>query len=117
MAGAFCVGGGEHMPTRYVFINGRQVIDPRSTWAWRRLSALVVREEPLCWLQFEGCTGASTTGDHVIPVVDRPDLALDRANVHGACWPCNHKRGNLAVTNLHLGQADGAAPSALAVFD
>lgn len=102
------------MATRYVTIQGRRVIDPRSTRAWRRLVAQVVREEPTCWLQLDGCTGASTTGDHVIPVTDRPDLALVRANVHGACSSCNYRRGNLPITAL---ATDRDTPAALAVFD
>lgn len=105
------------MPTRYVTINGRRVIDPRSTQAWRKLAKQVAREEPVCWLQLDGCTGASTTGDHVIPVVDRPDLALVRSNVHGACSPCNYKRGNLPIGALNLGDRDDGPAAALSVFD
>lgn len=104
------------MPTRYVTINGRRTIDPRSTWAWRKLVAQVKAEEPHCWLRLEGCTGASTTGDHIIPVTDRPDLALARSNVHGACRPCNDKRGNLSIAELNLG-GSGATAGALSIFD
>lgn len=104
------------MPTRYVVINGKRVIDPRSTWAWRKLVAEVIVEGPVCWLQLEGCTQVSTTGDHVIPVTVRPDLALVRGNVRGACRPCNDKRGNLSIEELRLG-ADTARPAALSVFD
>jgi 5-methylcytosine-specific restriction endonuclease McrA len=103
------------MPTRYVTINGRRAIDPRSTRAWRRLVAQVIREEPRCWLQLDGCTHASTTGDHVIPVTERPDLALIRANVHGACASCNQKRGNLPITALAADRDTHAA--ALDIFD
>ena len=103
------------MPTRYVTINGRRTIDPRSTRAWRRLVAQVVREEPRCWLQLDGCTQVSTTGDHVQPVTERPELALVRANVRGACAPCNQKRGNLPVTALAADR--DARPTALDVFD
>jgi len=103
------------MPTRYVTINGRRVIDPRSTWAWRRLVAKVLLEEPICWLQLEGCTRVSTTGDHVIPVTVRPELALVRANVHGACWPCNDKRGSLPIEALRLGSDEADRP-ALGIF-
>lgn len=106
------------MPTRYVTINGHQVIDPRSTRAWRQLVTRVVAEEPHCWLQLEGCTGVSTTGDHVIPVVDRPDLALDRTNIRGACRPCNDKRGRLPIDELNLGSNTDAEPAAaLTIFD
>jgi 5-methylcytosine-specific restriction endonuclease McrA len=104
------------MPTRWFTINGRQVIDPRSTAAWRRLVARVITEEPHCWLQLDGCTGASNTGDHVIAVTDRPDLALVRANVHGACASCNSRRGNLPIEALILGSNDGPA-AALSIFD
>lgn len=102
------------MATRHVMINGRKVIDPRSTKAWAKLAKRVAREEPVCWLQLDGCTGASTTGDHVIPVIKRPDLALVRSNVHGACSSCNYKRGNLPIEALNLGTAPAAA---LKVFD
>src|SRR5438045_3470061 len=98
------------MPTRYVTINGRRVIDPRSTRAWSVLSKRVAREEPVCWLRFPGvCTTASTTGDHVIPVTDRPDLAMVRSNVRGACAACNDRRRNTPVAALRL---DGNQPAA-----
>lgn len=90
------------MGTRYFIVDGQTVSDPRSTRAWRRLLDKVVAEEPLCWLGLEGCTGVSTTGDHVIPVSERPDLALVRDNVRGACGPCNDKRGKLPVSALNL---------------
>lgn len=106
------------MPTRLIrTADGRQIPDPRSTQAWRVLAKQVAREEPVCWLQFEGCTTRSTTGDHVIPVVDRPDLALVRSNVHGACAECNYKRGNLPIESLRLGSDQPARPGALSVFD
>jgi 5-methylcytosine-specific restriction endonuclease McrA len=105
------------MPARRLVINGREQIDPRHTRAWRTLVAQVVAEEPYCWLQLEGCAGASTTGDHVIPVTVQPELAMERANVRGACWPCNDKRGNLPIEELNLGGPDAPRPAALSVFD
>ena len=75
--------------------------DPRSSHAWRQLSKRVANEEPVCWLQLPGiCTQRSTSGDHVIPVKYRPDLALVRSNIHGACGPCNRKRGELTMEQL-----------------
>lgn len=74
----------------------------------------MVREEPVCWLQLEGCTHWSTTGDHVIPYSVRPDLAMRRANVRGACAGCNHKRGDLPVEALVLGTDQAPA---LDIFD
>lgn len=67
--------------------------DPRGTRAWRALRARVIAEEPTCWLKLPGCTQVSTTADHVLPFVDRPDLAMSRANLRGACAPCNYRRG------------------------
>lgn len=105
------------MPTRMIATHdGRRIPDPRSTQAWRKLAKQVALEEPTCWLRFEGCTIRSTTGDHVIPVVDRPDLALERSNVKGACSSCNYKRGNLPIDALRLEGTEPERP-ALSVFD
>lgn len=100
------------MPTRTFFVNGQVVSDPRSTRQWRQLRDRVISEEPLCWLALDGCTRVSTTGDHVIPVTERADLALVRSNVRGACRSCNDRRGNLPVSALHL----EPTPAALSVF-
>lgn len=87
--------------------------DVRQSRAWRKLRDQVIREEPLCWLQFPDiCTKVSTTGDHVLSVEDRPDLALVRSNVHGACWPCNRRRGSVPIAMLNL----TGKSSALSVF-
>jgi 5-methylcytosine-specific restriction endonuclease McrA len=103
------------MPSRFITTaDGRRIRDPRSTQAWRRLAKQAAREEPVCWLRFPGvCTGASTTGDHVIPVTIRPDLALIRSNVRGACEPCNTARRNTPVEALRFDRDD---PPALGVF-
>ena len=104
------------MPTRYLTTReGRTIADPRGTQAWRRMAKQAAVDEPLCWLGLQGCTLISTTGDHVIPVVDAPDLALVRSNVRGACRPCNEKRGNLAVHELRLG--GNSSGSALDIFE
>jgi 5-methylcytosine-specific restriction endonuclease McrA len=98
----------------------------RSTRAWQRLAKQVCTEEPICWLRLAGCTIRSTTGDHIIPASARPDLALVRSNVRGACAPCNNKRGHLppelaremygtATSTEPHGQGD--KPRALAIFD
>jgi hypothetical protein len=77
---------------RRVIIDGREQIDPRETRAWRRLRDRVVFEEPMCTLRYDCCTGASQTADHIIPVIERPDLALERGNLRGACHACNIRR-------------------------
>jgi 5-methylcytosine-specific restriction endonuclease McrA len=99
--------------TRRLLINGALVIDPRQTRAWRRLRDQVVREEPTCRLRFPGvCTLVSTTGDHIIPVTERPELALIRTNVRGSCMPCNEARRTVPDESLRL---DGKS-DALSIF-
>lgn len=105
------------MPSRFITTaDGQRIRDPRSTQAWRRLAKQAAREEPVCWLQFPGvCTIASTTGDHVIAVTKRPDLALIRSNVRGACAACNTARRNTPVELLKLGTP--TRPVALDAFE
>jgi hypothetical protein len=79
--------------------------DPRGTQVFRRLTAEVVDDEPVCWLRLKGCTYWSTTADHVIPVRDRPDLALVRANLRGACLACNRRRRARPVGALITSEA------------
>lgn len=90
------------------------MIDPRQTRAWRKLRDRVVREEPLCWLRFPGiCTSVATTADHVIPYAQRPDLAMVRSNLRGACRPCNRARSNTPAESLNLEPRSAA----LSIFD
>lgn len=89
---------------------GRWWPDPRGTRAWRTLAAQVKAEEPLCWLGLSGCTRLSTTADHVVPFVERPDLAMERSNLRGACKHCNSSRQDRPVSAA--GQ-----PAALGWFD
>lgn len=59
-------------------------------------------EPPRCWLQLPGCLGVATTGDHVLPRKDRPDLAYSVPNGRPACLPCNSKRQGTPIHRLHL---------------
>lgn len=60
---------------------------------WRRIVAFVIaRDSGLCQLRLPGCTTTATTGDHVIPVWQRPDLELDPENVKAACKHCNQAK-------------------------
>lgn len=87
----------------------------RNTYAWTKLRDQVVSEEPVCWLGFPDiCTHVSTTADHVIPRSVRPDLAMSRSNLRGACGPCNRARSTTPVESLRLGVVN---PSALSIFD
>lgn len=62
--------------------------------AWRRLREQVLRDQPLCQIRGPGCTGLSTTADHIIPKSKAPHLTMARANLRGACAHCNYSRGN-----------------------
>lgn len=86
--------------------------DPRRTRAWRKLRDQVVREEPICRLQLPCCTVVSTTADHIITVRDRPDLAMVRANLRGACQPCNLSRNSRPLVTAD----DDDVPDALGFF-
>jgi 5-methylcytosine-specific restriction endonuclease McrA len=86
-----------------IWYAGRDWPDPRNSRAWRKLRDQVVRDEPICWLRFPGiCTTISNTADHIIPFTQRPDLAMDRSNLHGACHPCNTARRNTPVEALNV---------------
>jgi 5-methylcytosine-specific restriction endonuclease McrA len=97
------------MPANRLVINGVSMIDPRHTRAWRRLRDQVVAEEPTCRLRFPGiCTVTSTTGDHIVPVTERPELALVRTNIRGTCQPCNEARRTVPDESLRLGERSEA---------
>lgn len=77
---------------------------PRSQ-AYKRMCAQVKREEPLCWLCGKPIDPdlayphpRSFSLDHVIPVSQRPDLALVRTNARASHRVCNLKRGDRPPT-------------------
>jgi 5-methylcytosine-specific restriction endonuclease McrA len=95
-------------------INGTLVSDPRNSRAWRKLRDQVVRDEPTCRLRFPRiCTLVSTTADHIVPVVEAPELVMTRSNLRGACTPCNEARRNVPNEALRLG---GEQSEALSIF-
>ena len=65
---------------------------------WRVLRAQVLKEEPLCQLRLDCCTVLSNTVDHIVPMKFRPDLRYVRANLRGACQPCNQHRGSRSLS-------------------
>lgn len=86
-----------------------------STRAWRKLRDQVVAEEPDCRLRLPGiCTGRSTTADHILTRKARPDLAMTRSNLRGACDECNRTRGQMPDHLLATEKA--ARPRALDIF-
>lgn len=77
---------------------------------WRHLRTQVIREEPTCRLQLEGCTTITTTADHIIPRSQRPELTLVRSNCRGACESCNLRRGNRDLDKMRADEARKTGP-------
>ena len=64
-----------------------------ATYAWRKLRAQVLNEEPMCRIKLSGCTGVAKVVDHILPVRTHPHLEYERANLQGACASCNMAKG------------------------
>lgn len=76
----------------------RRVNDPdqveatrlRHSAAWERARAQVLSEEPLCRECMRlGLTTVATQVDHIIGLIERPDLALTRSNLQSLCTRCH----------------------------
>lgn len=74
------------------------------TTAWRKLRALVLAQEPTCYLCHQA---PSTIVDHLIPRKERPDLAMTRSNLRGSCKPCHDSR---TASETGFGARDGQEP-------
>ncbi len=70
----------------------------RRAQAWTR--AVLARYGRVCALGLRGCTVLATTGDHVEPFSERPDLAYDIENGRPACLHCNSSRGVTPLDQL-----------------
>jgi 5-methylcytosine-specific restriction protein A len=50
----------------------------------------VLADEPLCrFCAEQGRVTAARDVDHIVPIVQRPDLRLDRSNLRPLCQPCH----------------------------
>ena len=58
---------------------------------YKRNRLLAIKREPTCHWRLPGCTGKSTTADHLIPVARGGGHELE--NLVGACAKCNQRRG------------------------
>jgi 5-methylcytosine-specific restriction endonuclease McrA len=65
-----------------------------STPAWRKLSAEVRAGATRCHWCLKPTRRLAA--DHVIPIDQRPDLALNPGNLVPSCVPCNTRRGRNA---------------------
>jgi 5-methylcytosine-specific restriction enzyme A len=70
-------------------------IEQRASSSWgrgstrqsRRERAIVLAREPRCYLNYQGCTGASEEADHEIPLWRGGPRGID--NQRGACAHCH----------------------------
>ncbi|MCY1281821.1 hypothetical protein D9M68_649490 [compost metagenome] len=75
--------------------NGRRADSDKfyDTAAWRRFRAHYLIMHPLCVdCEEAGVVEPAVVVDHVKPFKERPDLALDEANMRGLCRPCDNRR-------------------------
>ena len=63
----------------------------RSSNRWRKLRAIKLANDPLC-VDCHDRTEAATQVHHVVPIVQRPDLAFVSGNLRSLCTTCHAKR-------------------------
>ena len=60
---------------------------------WRKVRTLQLAREPLCEdCRAHGVVETATQVDHVLGLVDRPDLAFDLGNLRSLCTPCHARK-------------------------
>lgn len=64
-----------------------------ATAAWRNLSAEVRASASRCRWCLRPLAIGERVADHIVPLADRPDLALSRDNLAVSCRGCNTRRG------------------------
>jgi len=69
---------------------GRKFYD---TARWRRVSKRKLTRNPLCEeCKRQGVIRAADEVDHVLPLISRPDLSLDFANLQSLCKRCHGRK-------------------------
>ncbi len=72
-------------------LNKRRVNDPRDSRTWRAFRlTILARDNYICAY----CQGDANTVDHVVPIIDSPDLAFNPENCVSACAKCNSAKGS-----------------------
>lgn len=67
-----------------------------ATPAWRKLSAEIRASAPGGRCHWCLKPTRRLVADHIVPLDQRPDLALERSNLVASCIPCNTRRGRNA---------------------
>ena len=65
----------------------------RSSARWRRLRKMKLARNPLCEeCSKHGVVEPATQVDHIVPIVERRDLAFDLENLQSLCTVCHGKK-------------------------
>ncbi len=74
---------------------------------WDRLSLAFRKKHPFCaWCIQEGRDGLTDLVDHVLPVVDRPELRHEWSNLMGLCRECHGRKTSMEVYARERGELD-----------
>jgi 5-methylcytosine-specific restriction protein A len=76
------------------------------TSKWRSISAAARRKQPWC---LDCGTTEGLTGDHIIPISEAPELALEALNVAVRCRRHNSQRSNQCTPEERPGVRDAIA--------
>ena len=77
------------------YAEGKRADPFYSTSRWRKVRLMKLRREPLCvdplgrHKHAGGGPVAATDVDHILPRLERPDLAYDLDNMRGLCKSCH----------------------------
>jgi 5-methylcytosine-specific restriction endonuclease McrA len=75
--------------------------------AWQRISIRYRRLHPFCeWCLQEGREALTALVDHMIPVVDRPELLLEWENLFALCPICHGRKFSLELYARNHGLID-----------
>ncbi|BCH33185.1 hypothetical protein MesoLjLc_51150 [Mesorhizobium sp. L-8-10] len=75
--------------------------------AWNKLSIAFRKRHPFClWCAQQGRDSLTALVDHMIPVVDRPDLRLNWKNLLPLCEPCHGRKFPMEVYARENGLLD-----------
>ena len=78
-----------------IYNKGRDDIDRfYGSSAWRKLRNLFIERNPLCVrCEAEGVSRPATVADHIKPMREYPELALDTNNLRALCHECHNSVG------------------------
>jgi len=84
----------------------------RNSARWQKVRKLQLSRHPLCadpdgYHQASGQVEPATQVDHIIPLVERPDLAFDLEALQSLCTACHGRKSARERTGAGLPRAGG----------